>query len=59
LHDLFIIELHDFPYHISLPLLSVCLSRVVCFPFSMITYSVGADVVAVSKALLEDEEPSF
>jgi len=24
----------------------------------MITYSVGADVVAVSKALLEDEEPS-
>jgi len=25
----------------------------------MITYSVGADVVVVSKALLEDEEPSF
>jgi len=25
----------------------------------MITYSVGADVDAVSKALLEDEEPSF
>jgi len=25
----------------------------------MITYSVGADVVGVSKALLEDEEPSF
>jgi len=25
----------------------------------MITYSVGADVVAVSKALLEDEEPSY
>jgi len=25
----------------------------------MITYLVGADVVAVSKALLEDEEPSF
>jgi len=24
----------------------------------MITYSVGADAVAVSKALLEDEEPS-
>ena len=29
------------------------------FPFAMITYSVGADVVVVSKALLEDEEPSF
>jgi len=29
------------------------------FPFAMITYSVGADVVAVSKTLLEDEEPSF
>jgi len=27
-------------------------------PFAMITYLVGADVVAVSKALLEDEEPS-
>jgi len=25
----------------------------------MITYLVGADVVALSKALLEDEEPSF
>jgi len=25
----------------------------------MITYSGGADVVAVSKALLEDEKPSF
>jgi len=25
----------------------------------MITYSVGEDVVAVSKALLEDKEPSF
>jgi len=56
---LFIIELHDFSYQISLPLLSVCLSRVVCFSFAMITYLVGADVVAVSKALLEDEEPSF
>jgi len=44
---------------ISLPLLVVCLSRVVCFPFAMITYSVGADVVTVSKALLEDEESSF
>jgi len=59
LHGLFIIELHDFSYQISLPLFFVCLSRVVCFPFAMITYSVGADVVAVSKALLEDEEPSF
>jgi len=59
LHDLFIIGLHDFSYQISLPLLSVCLSRVVCFPFAMITYSMGADVVAQSKALLEDEEPSF
>jgi len=29
------------------------------FPFAMITYSVGADVVKVSKAFLEDEEPSF
>jgi len=37
---------------------SVCLSRVVCFPFAIITYSVGADVIAVSKTLLEDEEPS-
>ena len=35
------------------------LSRVVCFPFAMITFSVGADVVAVSRALLEDENPSF
>jgi len=25
----------------------------------MITYLVGADVVAVSKALLENEEPSY
>jgi len=25
----------------------------------MITYSVGTNVIAVSKALLEDEEPSF
>jgi len=59
LHGLFIIELHDFSYQISLPLLFVCLSRVVCFSFAMITYSVGADVVVVLKALLEDEEPSF
>jgi len=29
------------------------------FPFAMITYSVGAYVVAMSKALLEDEQPSF
>jgi len=29
------------------------------FPFGIITYSVGADVVTVSKALMEDEEPSF
>jgi len=28
------------------------------FPFAMITYSVGAYMVAVSKVLLEDEEPS-
>jgi len=25
----------------------------------MITFSVGTDVVAVSRALLEDEDPSF
>jgi len=59
LHGLFIIELHDFSYQISLPLLSVSLFRVVCFSFAMITYLVGADVVAMSKALLEDEESSF
>jgi len=29
------------------------------FPFAMITFSMGADVVAMSEALLEDEEPSF
>jgi len=56
---MFIIELYDSFNQISLPLLSVCLSRVVCFPFAMITYSVGADVIAASKAVLEDEEPSF
>jgi len=44
---------------LAYPCFFVCLSRVVCFPFAMITYSVGVDVVAVSKALLEDEEPSF
>jgi len=33
--------------------------RVVCFPFAMITFFVGTDVVAMSKTLLEDEEPSF
>jgi len=44
---LFIIELHD-----SLIRLAYM------FPFAMITYSVGADVVAVSKTFLEDEEPS-
>ena len=38
-------------------LLCVCLVLYV-FPFAMITYSVGVDVVAVSKALLEDKEPS-
>jgi len=37
----------------------VFLSCVVCFPFAMITYSVGAVVVAVSEAPLEVEEPSF
>jgi len=47
-----------FSYQISLPLLSVCLV-LYYFPFAMITYLVGADVVAVSKVLLEDEEPSF
>ena len=57
--DCIIIELYDSFNHISLPLLSVCLSCVVCFPFAMITYSVRADVVVVSKALLEDEKPSF
>jgi len=29
------------------------------FSFTMITLMVGADVVAMSEALLEDEEPSF
>jgi len=38
--------------------LCVCLVLYV-FLFVIITYLVGADVVAVSKALLEDEEPSF
>jgi len=56
---LFIIELYDSFNQIILPLLSVCLSRVVCFSFAMITYSVRADVIAASKALLEDEKPSF
>jgi len=37
----------------------VFLSCVVCFPFAMITYSVGAVVDAVSEAPLEAEEPSF
>jgi len=37
----------------------VCLSRVVCFPFAMIIYSVEAYVVVVSKALLEDEKSLF
>jgi len=48
-----------FSYQISLPLLFVFRSRVVCFRFVMITFSVGADVVVMSEALLEDEEPSF
>jgi len=29
------------------------------FPFAMITLMVGADVVAMSETLLEDEESSF
>jgi len=29
------------------------------FPFAMITLMVGADVVAMPEALLEDEESSF
>jgi len=56
---MFIIELSDSFNQIILPLLFVCLSCVVCFPFAMITYSVGADMIVVSKALLEDEKPSF
>ena len=56
---LFIIELHDSFNQISLPLF-FCVPILCCvFPFAMITYSVGADVVVVSKAFLEDEEPSF
>ena len=43
---------------ISLPLLFVFLSCIVCFLLRWSPISVGADMVAVSKALLEDEEPS-
>jgi len=38
---------------------SLFLSYVVCLSFAMITYSMGADVVAVAGAPLDDEEPSF
>jgi len=37
----------------------VFLSCVVCFPFVMVTYSVGAMVVEVLEAPLKVEEPSF